>query len=204
MTKLVLILASILAFFGLFIFGPFYDNLSIQIALFALVTLWSALKTGLSSTTALLKSASVFVLSLFLFGLIFQLLKLQGRTDWMVDTALKCLIFPSSLLFLRTALAYITYLDILSWPVSMDTRFYLITYKSIFDKGGHALDRFGWYLDSYPYLAEGPKVKRLLARYASLILSLYLYLYEETENARLLLINRHKHLSDQDESGGTP
>ena len=196
MRKMALILLGILLFFGLFVFGPFYDDLNVQAVLLALIILWNALKTSWSQTWSLLKSVFVFLISLLAFGLFFQLVHLQGRSDWLYDTIVKCLVFPNSLLFLRTMLGYVTYLDILSWPLSLEKRFYLITYKAAFDKGGHALERFRWYLDGYPYLAQSSGFKRQLGKYASLIVSLYLYLYEETENARLLLDNRYRHLAE--------
>ena len=70
----------------------------------------------------------------------------------------------------------------------------MITIKSVFDKGGRYLSRFAWYLDTYPYLHSDRTLERALQKYASLIVALYLYLYEETENAGLLLRNRYRHL----------
>lgn len=195
--KLCAIGAGILAFFGLLAFGPLYDNLWAQAGALALVLAWHIGRFSLGATWGVIKSALPFLATLGVFGALFQLVELQGRTDWLEDTLIKCLIFPSSLAFLRAALSYVTYLDLLALPVSIKWRFDLVTIKSAFQKGGQSLSRFSWYLDTYPYMDRGGLLKRWLAKYASLIVSLYLYLYHETENAYLLLENRYRHLQEE-------
>jgi hypothetical protein len=195
--KLGFILLLIAAFFALFIFGPYYDNLEMQLALLALIIFWNSWRTSVKRTLDVLESTLPFLASLLAFGVLFQLFQLQGRTDWLYDTLIKGVIFPSSLLFLRVTLDYITYLDLLSLPIPMRRRFDLIAYKAAFQKGSHSLSRFNRYLDSYPYLQEKNRLRRWFLKYASLIVALYLYLYEETVNANLLLQNRYKHLGDQ-------
>ena len=194
--KLAGITALAVAFFALFVFGPFYDNLAAQVALFALGFIWNSLRSSISASWTLVRSTLPFLLTLLFFGSVFQIVRLQGRTDWLTDTLIKCIVFPSSLVLMRVSFSYVTYLDILALPISMDLRFDLITIKSAFQKGGPTLRRFSWYLDTYPYLAQGNRAKRLIAKYTSLIVSLYLYLYHETENAYLLLQNRYHHLQE--------
>ena len=133
--KLGIILMLILSFFWLFVFGPFYDSIVIQLAVFIVVMGWNSLRFSFQETISLLKFCFPFVLSLFVFGLIFHFIQLFGRTDWLQDTLIKCLVFPSSLIFLKILLTYITYLDILNLPISMKKRIGLITMKSAFQKG---------------------------------------------------------------------
>ena len=192
--KLGAIFISILIFFWLFVFGPFYNNLVIQLVVFMVVMVWNALQFSLRETISLLKFCLPFVLSLFVFGLIFHLVQLFGRTDWLLDSLIKCLVFPSSLIFLKILLNYITYLDILNLPISMQKRIGLITMKSAFQKGEKMLRRFSWYLNSYYELQSGNRIKSELKKYACLIIALYLYLYEEIENSNHLLKNRYQHL----------
>lgn len=139
-------MTGILCFFGLFVFGPFYDHLLGQGGVFLFVFLWSSIRFSFSATFSLLKFALPFVISLSVFGFLFHLARLLGREDWLYDTLIKCLIFPSSLIFLKTILSYITYLDILQLPFSMKFRIDLVTIKSAFQKGSRALERFSWYL----------------------------------------------------------
>ena len=197
--KLGAIFTLILAFFWLFVFGPFYDSIVIQAAAFIIVMGWNILRFSLRDTLSLLKFCLPFVLSLFVFGLIFHLMALFGRTDWLQDTFIKCLVFPSSLIFLKIILTYITYLDILSLPISMKKRIGLITMKSAFQKGEKILRRFSWYLNTYSGLQAGNRVKSELKKYACLIIALYLYLYEEIENSNRLLKNRYQHLYEANE-----
>ncbi len=192
--KLAVIFIFIVSFFGLFVFGPLYDHIPIQAVVFAAVIGWNMLRFSVRETISLLKFCFPFVLSLFIFGLIFHFTQLLGRQDWLEDTLIKCLVFPSSLIFLKVILTYITYLDILNLPISMKKRVDLITVKSAFSKGEKILRRFSWYLNTYPELKSGSKIKYTLKKYACLIIALYLYLYEEIENSNRLLRNRYQHL----------
>lgn len=192
--KLGILFGVIISFFWLFVFGPFYDHFAVQLAVCAGVIGWNSLRFSLRETISLLKFCFPFVLSLFVFGVIFHLTRLFGRQDWLQDTVIKCLIFPSSLIFLKILLSYITYLDILNLPISMKKRVGLITMKSAFQKGEKILRRFSWYLDTYAVLKSDGRLKSGLKKYACLIIALYLYLYEEIENSNRLLKNRYQHL----------
>jgi signal transduction histidine kinase len=197
--KLGLIFIIILSFFWLFVFGPFYDNIAIQLTVFIVVMGWNVLRFSLQETISLLKFCFPFVLSLFVFGLIFHYIQLLGRTDWLQDTLIKCLVFPSSLIFLKILLTYITYLDILNLPISMKKRIGLITMKSAFQKGEKIMRRFSWYLNTYSDLQSDNRIKSELKKYACLIIALYLYLYEEIENSNRLLKNRYHHFYEVNE-----
>jgi hypothetical protein len=197
--KLGTVIIIIISFFWLFVFGPFYDNIGIQLAVFIVIMGWNGLRFSFQETLSLLKFCFPFVLSLFVFGLIFHFVQLFGRTDWLQDTLIKCLVFPSSLIFLKILLTYITYLDILNLPISMNKRISLITMKSAFQKGEKILRRFSWYLNTYSDLQSGSRIKSELRKYACLIIALYLYLYEEIENSNRLLKNRYQHLYEVNE-----
>lgn len=196
MVKLGTVLVLICSFFWLFVFGPFYDNIAIQLAVFVFVMGWHIIRFSSRETISLLKFCFPFVLSLLIFGLIFHFTRLFGRVDWLPDTLIKCLVFPSSLIFLKTMLATITYLDILNLPISMEKRIGLITMKSAFQKGEKILRRFSWYLNTYSGLQSTGRIRSELRKYACLIIALYLYLYEEIENSNRLLKNRYQHLCE--------
>lgn len=194
MLKFGAVLVLIGLFFWLFVFGPFYASLSIQLAVFIIIMGWHLVRFSLRETISVLKFCLPFVMSLFVFGLVFHFMRLFGRSDWLQDTLIKCLVFPSSLIFLKVMLATITYLDILNLPISMKKRIGLITMKSAFQKGEKILRRFSWYLGTYSGLQSSGRIRTLLRKYACLIIALYLYLYEEIENSNRLLKNRYQHL----------
>jgi hypothetical protein len=181
-------------FFWLFVFGPFYAHLPAQSAALAGVLLWSYLRFGRKETMSLVKFCLPFVAFLLVFGLIFHFTRLLGRQDWLEDTIIKCLVFPSSLTFLKIMLSYVTYLDILRLPLSMNRRIDMITVKSAFQKGSGALKRFSWFINTYSGLKSRHRVRYAKTRYACLIIALYLYLYQEIENSNRLLKNRYRHL----------
>ena len=197
--KLGIIFIIIISFFWLFVFGPFYDSIVVQLVVFIVVMGWNVLRFSIQEAISLLKFCLPFVLSLFVFGLIFHLMHLFGRTDWLEDTLIKCFVFPSSLVFLKILLTYITYLDILNLPFSMEKRIGLITMKSAFQKGEKILRRFSWYLNTYSGLQSGSRIKSALQKYACLIIALYLYLYEEIENSNRLLKNKYHHIYEVNE-----
>ena len=197
--KIGFILLMIISFFWLFVFGPFYDSILIQLFVFLVVMGWNVIRFSFREAISLLKFCFPFVLCLFVFGLIFHFIQLLGRTDWLADTLIKCLIFPSSLIFLKIMLTYITYLDILNLPISMKKRIGLITMKSAFQKGEKILRRFSWYLNTYSDLRSDNRIKSQLQKYACLIIALYLYLYEEIENSNRLLKNKYLHLYETNE-----
>ncbi|MBW2411608.1 MAG: hypothetical protein JRF72_17560 [Deltaproteobacteria bacterium] len=190
------VLVVICAFFWLFVFGPFYDGIAIQLAVFLFVMGGHIVRFSFKETISVLKFCVPFVLSLLIFGLIFHFTRLFGRMDWLQDTLIKCLVFPSSLIFLKIMLATITYLDILKLPISMKKRIGLITMKSAFQKGEQILRRFSWYLNTYSGLQSSGRIRAVLRKYACLIIALYLYLYEEIENSNRLLKNRYQHLHE--------
>lgn len=190
------ILVLIVLFFWLFVFGPLYDHLVVQLAVLIGAAGWHFKRFSFRETISVLKFCLPFVLSLFIFGLVFHFMRLFGREDWLQDTLIKCLIFPSSLVFIKIMLTYITYLDILKLPISMKRRVDLITMKSAFQKGGKTLRRFSWYLSTYSSLKSHRKLKYQLTKFACLIIALYLYLYEEIENSNRLLQNRYRHLNE--------
>jgi len=97
--KLGIIFIIIISFFWLFVFGPFYDSIVIQLVVFTVIMGWNVLRFSLREAISLLKFCLPFVLSLFVFGLIFHYVQLFGRTDWLEDTLIKCFIVPSSLVF---------------------------------------------------------------------------------------------------------
>ena len=181
-------------FFWLFVFGPLYAHLPAQSAALAGVLLWSYLRFGRRETMSLVKFCLPFVAFLLVFGLIFHFTRLLGRQDWIEDTIVKCLVFPSSLTFLKIMLSYVTYLDILQLPLSMNRRIDMITVKSALQKGSGALKRFSWFINTYSGLKSRHRVRYAMTRYACLIIALYLYLYQEIENSNRLLKNRYRHL----------
>ncbi len=195
--KLLLIGALAGLFFWLLVFGPFYDRAAVQAAALLGVVLWNTWRFSWRSTLALLKFCLPFAASLLAFGLAFQFLRLLGRDDWLSDTLIKCLVFPSSLIYIKVLLSYITYLDILHLPVSMKRRVDLITMKSAFQRGGAMLRRFSWYLGTYAGNEQDGRLKRQMTRFACLIIALYLYLYDEIESAGRLLENRYRHLGGE-------
>jgi hypothetical protein len=181
-------------FFAAFVFGPWYDHLQVQAGVLVLVALASVWRTSLRQTWGLVKFCIPFVLTLLGFGLLFHWIGFLNRDDWLRDSLIKALVFPSSLIFLKMVLTFVTYLDLLRLPLSMGRRVDLITFKAALSKGGRIMARFSWYLDTYPHPGSRNRFW-ILRKYGCLIMALYLYLYEEIENSRQVMENRVRYLS---------
>jgi len=189
-------------FFGCLVFGPWYARLDVQAAVLLLVLLASLWRTTARETWGLVKFCIPFVLTLLAFGLLFHLFRLLGRDDWLRDSLIKALVFPSSLIFLKLLLTFVTYLDLLRLPIATARRVDLITFKAALSKGGRIMARFKWYLDTYPGSVAGqPRKGALLRKYACLIMALYLYLYDEIETSRRVMENRMRFLSRPTDGG---
>ena len=196
MVKLAGIGVAIGAFFYLLVFGPLYGIWEVQLAILLSVWMGIAWRFSLGSAVSTAKFSLPFVLTLMGFGLIFHFTNFLGRTDWLKDSFIKAMIFPSSLFFLKWILSFITYLDLLRLPIPMAGRMDLITFKAAMEKGGHTLTRFNWYLSTYRGLSEGRWRTRFMRRYACLILALFIFLYGEIELSKQLFENRSKLLSE--------
>ena len=197
--KLTCLTLVALLFFALFVFGPYYSHVPVQAAVLAGALIWHLFRFSFKETISLLKFCLPFIITLLIFGLIFHWYQLQGRQDWLADTLIKCLVFPSSVTVLKVLLSYITYLDLLGLPISMDRRVDLITLKAAFQKGSFVMKRFSWYLNTYGEHLPRNRFKFSAKRYACLIIALFLYLYEEIEDAHQLLHNRYHHLRELEE-----
>lgn len=182
-------------FFWLFVFGPFYDQVWVQLGVLTTILTCSVLRQGFTNTLRLVKFCLPFVLCLLVFGVVFHFLQLLGRRDWLADTLIKTMIFPSSVIFLQLVLSFISYLDLLRLPLPMNVRVDLISIKAAFQKGSRIMSRFNWYLGTYSGLKINRKLRYHLTKYACLIIALYLYLYEEIEDSNRLLNNRYRHLN---------
>ena len=176
MVKLIFLILVAIVFFGLFVFGPLYPRLGIQVGMLILVALVNIWRTSWRETWGLVKFCIPFVLTLLGFGILFHFTHFLGRDDWLQDSAIKVLIFPSSLIFLKLLLTFVTYLDILRLPVATRRRVDLITFKAALSKGGRIMRRFKWYLDTYQELSGQGQRGRVLRKYVCLIIALYLYL----------------------------
>jgi len=195
--KLAFLTLVLAGFFGLFVFGPFYTHVELQLGVLFIVGMGSVWRTSGRETWRLIKFCLPFILTLLGFGILFHATHFLGREDWLQDSLIKVLIFPSSLIFLKLLLTFVTYLDILRLPIATARRVDLITFKAALSKGGRIMERFKWYLDTYQELTGQRTRGWVLRKYACLIIALYLYLYEEIENSRLVMENRMYILSQR-------
>ena len=120
--KLLGIFGVLGAYFLFFVFGEGYARFDLQGALllaFLAVSVW---RNGLRGTAQAMWFILPFVLSLVLFGAIFQWIGLMGRTDWIHDSLIKALVFPNSFLAVKLGLEAITFRDIVHLPLGAGGR----------------------------------------------------------------------------------
>lgn len=178
-----------------FVFSTYNANIEIQLVVLFLFLIANTLVNDIRNTYNTVLRLLPFVAFLFLFGAIFQLLHLLGRNDWMNDTTIKMLLFPNSLFVCKLAVELITLNDIYNLPISINTKSYIITIKAVLIRGKYAINRFRFLLDTYKYLQRSK-----LKKNGSLILALFLYLEQESQNQWLVFDNRIKHLTNTKEN----
>jgi len=195
MVKILTILLSLIVYMSFFVFSTYNANIEIQLVVLFLFLIANTLVNDIRNTYNTVLRLLPFVAFLFLFGAIFQLLHLLGRNDWMNDTTIKMLLFPNSLFVCKLAVELITLNDIYNLPISINTKSYIITIKAVLIRGKYAINRFRFLLDTYKYLQRSK-----LKKNGSLILALFLYLEQESQNQWLVFDNRIKHLTNTKEN----
>ena len=180
------------AFFGLFVFGPWYGRMELQAALLAILLIAAAWRDGLRSAGRSILFVLPFVLSLLAFGAAFQWAGLMGRTDWLRDSLLKALVFPNSFLIVKLGLESITFRDIMGLPLRPGARRNAIVLKAVMEKCTPLLHRYRFFMDLTPHFA-GRRSGRFL-RLCGVIVAAYISIYQQTEKTLELFDHRTRHL----------
>lgn len=190
--KVLTIFVLLTAFFGLFVFGPWYGRMELQAALLAILLTAAAWRGGLRSAGRSILFVLPFVLSLLAFGAAFQWTGLMGRTDWLSDSLLKALVFPNSFLIVKLGLESITFRDIMGLPLRPGARRNAIVLKAVMEKCTPLLHRYRFFMDLTPHFA-GRRSGRFL-RLCGVIVAAYISIYQQTEKTLELFDHRTRHL----------
>ena len=190
--KVPTIFGLLTAFFGLFVFGPWYEWMELQAVLLAVLLVAAAWRGGLRSAGRSLLFVLPFVLSLLAFGAAFQWAGLMGRTDWLHDSLLKALVFPNSFLIVKLGLESITFRDIMGLPLRPGARRNAIVLKAVMEKCTPLLHRYRFFMDLTPHFA-GRRSGRFL-RLCGVIVAAYISIYQQTEKTLELFDHRTRHL----------
>lgn len=185
------------AFFGLFVFGPWYGRMELQAALLAALLAASASRGGLRAAWRALLFVLPFVLSLLAFGLAFQWAGLMGRTDWLHDSLLKALVFPNSFLAVKLGLESITFRDIVRLPLKQGLRRSAIVLKAVMEKCTPLLHRYRFFMDLTPHFgtAGGDRsLRRSFLRLCGAIVATYISIYQQTEKTQELFDHRTRYM----------
>lgn len=193
--KLVAIAAAIVAFYAIFVFGDLFSNWLCQGLILLGFLIWNTVRFSPRNTLSSLAFVLPFCIFLVGFGLIFDLFALYGRSDWLRDSLHKSLVFPNTFYIIKILISYIDYADITRLPVRMKTRLLLVALKSSCEKGGEKLSRFKWYAEIDPLMQTRRSrwIPLAVERYSVLMLSLYLFLYQEIQLLTEVVQNRFDH-----------
>lgn len=193
--KVLTVFGLLTAFFGLFVFGPWYGRVELQAALLILLLAAAARRSGLREAMRALLFVLPFVLSLLAFGAVFQWVGLLGRTDWLHDSLLKALVFPNSFLAVKLGLESITFRDIVRLPLKPGLRRSAIILKAVMEKCTPLLHRYRFFMDLSPHF-DGRRGGRLL-RLCAVIVAAYISIYRQTENTQELYDHRTRYLRNE-------
>jgi hypothetical protein len=190
--KVLTIFTLLTAFFGLFVFGPWYGSMELQALLLALLLALAARRGGITAAWRALLFVLPFVLSLLAFGAAFQWFELMGRSDWMHDSLLKALVFPNSFLAVKLGLESITFRDIVLLPLKPGLKRNAVILKAVMEKCTPLLHRYRFFMDLSPHF-DGRRWGRL-QRLCAVIVAAYISIYQQTENTQELFDHRLRYL----------
>ncbi len=190
--KVLTVFGLLAAFFGVFVFGPWYASMELQAALLLILLAATALRNGLQAAGRALLFVLPFVLSLLAFGAAFQWAGLMGRADWMHDSLLKALVFPNSFLAVKLGLEAITFRDIVRLPLKPGARRNAIILKAVMEKCTPLLHRYRFFMDLSPHF-DGRRGGRFL-RLCAVIVAAYISIYQQTEKTQELFDHRTRYL----------
>lgn len=190
--KLLGIFGALGAYFLFFVFGEGYARFDLQGALllaFLAVSVW---RNGLRGTAQAMWFILPFVLSLVLFGAIFQWIGLMGRTDWIHDSLIKALVFPNSFLAVKLGLEAITFRDIVHLPLGAGGRRNAIVVKAVMEKCAPLLHRYRFFMDLSPHF-DGRRFQGF-QRLCAVIVAAYISIYGQAEKTQALFDHRTRYL----------
>jgi hypothetical protein len=179
------------------LWGPYAGHLWVQGGILTALFLWHVVRFTLAETMGLLRLVLPFVLLIVFLGMVFQFFSVLGRTDWILDSILKAMLFPSSLLILRLGLSFVGYRDLLDLPLPRTWKRDIIVFRAVFERGGRSLSRMKQFLEWSPYFCFMPWWKKVIVGYGILVLALFLFVLDETEQTAAVWENRMRHLALQ-------
>jgi hypothetical protein len=131
-----------------------------------------------------------FTITIFIFGLFFQLIHLQGRTDWLYDSLIKVIYFPASFLFTKLAISLFTYQDILGLPLNHALKTDIIFLQVFIKKAFNVMPRLEFYIKMHPLIQNKKGLLKNFLILCAFPLSLYIYLIDEGNIIRQIYLNR--------------
>lgn len=190
--KVISLLGLLAAYFGVFVFGPAYSRLDWQTGLLFLLLGLHIQKHGFRTTSHVLGMILPFVAWLFVFGAVFQWIRLLGRADWLMDSLCKAVVFPNSFLAVKLGLGAVTFADILRLPLRGGLRTNVIITKAVMDKCAPLLQRYRTFMDLSPHFNN--RRGRRLYKICALIVAAYVSIYQQTEKTQALYQHRIQHI----------
>ncbi|MDY0227107.1 MAG: hypothetical protein RBR38_09790 [Desulfomicrobium apsheronum] len=190
--KLLAIFGLLGAYFRFFVFGAGYEQVDLQAGLllaFLAVSVW---RNGLKGTMQAVWFILPFVMSLILFGAIFQWAELLGRNDWIHDSLIKAVVFPNSFLAVKIGLEAITFRDLVHLPLGAGGRRNAIVLKAVMEKCTPLLHRYRFFMDLTPHF-DGRRWSRF-QRLCAVIVAAYISIYDQAEKTQALFDHRTRYL----------
>jgi hypothetical protein len=147
----------------------------------------------------LLLSMLPFIIVLSFCGTLFYILHIHiGETDWLSDTSIKVLFFPSSVIFIQLILSFVSFYDIISLPLSDHRKRDAIVLRTLFVRGAVTMSRMKWLSDNTFLYSQQGLFRGQVPQYSALILSLFVFLYRKLETLYDLIENRESHIFRRD------
>lgn len=195
LAKLILLIAVLITFF-IFTGYIYYQQIYLHLALFALILILNSIRYSFISSAKLLLILLPFTITLFIFGIFFQLIKLQGRSDWLYDSLIKIIYFPTSFMFTRYIISLFSYHDILQLPIKAELKSDIIFLQIFIKKAFSIMPRLEFHLKNHPLMQYRSSFFNKFLLLCAFPLSLYFFLIQEGYEIRKIYFNRLSNMED--------
>jgi hypothetical protein len=194
--KLVLLVLVIAGFF-LVTGYVYYDLIYLHLIILGVIIVLHILRFDLASTGQMILVLLPFTVTIFIFGVIFQIINLMGRSDWLHDSLIKVLYFPASFLFTKLIISLFTYEDVLDLPLRSGLKSDIIFVQVFVKKAFRIMPRLEFHIRIHPLIQGKKGILRTFLIFCTFPLSLYIYLIDEGTILRQIYLSRLKHLEEK-------
>ncbi len=193
--KLFCLISFIIIFF-IFTGFIYYDLLKLHLAILIAVLALHSWRFSLRNSWQMILILLPFTVTILIFGMLFQIIGLMGRSDWLYDSLIKVIYFPASFLFTKLVISLFIYQDVLDLPFNNELKTDIIFLQVFIKKAFNIMPRLDFHIRMHPLMQSKNGFAKNFLFLCTFPLSLYIFLIDEGSIVRQIYLNRLKHLEE--------